>query len=116
MLQTCRRFSDLIVEVDTGVNNNCWGLHQVFCSFGQMLTISKAASYIIIERALWENPKMYVPDPALWQSSVPTFLFCKVWKIPNIINPMSLSGLLWLAHEIKKKKQKTKKQVPEASP
>ena len=44
------------------------------------------------------------------------FLFCKVWKIPNIINPMSLSGLLWLAHEIKKKNKKQKKQVPEASP
>ena len=80
MLQTCRCFSDLIVEVDIGVNNNCWGLRQVFCSFGQMLTISKAAGYIIKETALWENPKMYVPDPALWQSNKPHFSSVKCGK------------------------------------
>lgn len=38
MLQRCRPFSDLIVEVDTGVNNDCQCLHPVFCSSGQMLS------------------------------------------------------------------------------
>lgn len=38
VLQRNRPFSDLIIEVDAGVNNDCRGLHQVFGSSRQMLT------------------------------------------------------------------------------
>lgn len=38
MLQRYRPFSNLIIEVNAGGNNDCGGLHQVFCSSNKMLT------------------------------------------------------------------------------